>query len=243
MNCWWWSTTPERSDPDPRFTTPRCATLGSGLRFFLVDPKALQALTSHDWLGLIHPVLMILFVYPVVGATIRLGILAREKRLKINPIADTVPVEHAQHGAWVTGGVLVAVLIGLAHSLIPGATGWMLLGTSAVLVSYWALLRSRPIVNRVIWGSVCWSGLLLLGLQPAVERLSDKPWTSLFWQSHFWMGMVLSGLLLSSTAAQPLIGHHPFVRRLHVATNLVVALLLAMQAISGTRNLLITGWA
>ena len=106
-----------------------------------------------------------------------------------------------------------------------------------------ALLRSRPIVNRVIWGSVCWSGLLLLGLQPAVERLSDKPWTSLFWQSHFWMGMVLSGLLLSSTAAQPLIGHHPFVRRLHVATNLVVALLLAMQAISGTRNLLITGWA
>ena len=43
---------------------------------------------------------MILFVYPVVGATIRLGILAREKRLKINPIADTVPLEHAQHGAW-----------------------------------------------------------------------------------------------------------------------------------------------
>ena len=68
-------------------------------------------------MGLLHPVLMILFVYPVVGATIRLGILAREKRLNINPIADTVPVEHAQHGAWVTGGVLVAVLIGLGHSL------------------------------------------------------------------------------------------------------------------------------
>ena len=78
----------------------------------MADPQALQSLTGHDWLGLIHPVLMILFVYPVVGATIRLGILAREKRLKINPIADTVPVEHAQHGAWVTGGVLVAVLIG-----------------------------------------------------------------------------------------------------------------------------------
>ena len=56
------------------------------MRFFLADPQALQSLTGHDWLGLIHPVLMILFVYPVVGATIRLGILAREKRLKINPI-------------------------------------------------------------------------------------------------------------------------------------------------------------
>ena len=90
---------------------------GFRVAFFLADPQALHSLTGHDWLGLIHPVLMILFVYPVVGATIRLGILAREKRLKINPIADTVPVEHAQHGAWVTGGVLVAVLIGLSHSL------------------------------------------------------------------------------------------------------------------------------
>ena len=72
-------------------------------------------------MGLLHPVLMILFVYPVVGATIRLGILARERRLQINPIAATVPVEHAQHGAWVTGGVLTSILIALSHSLIPKA--------------------------------------------------------------------------------------------------------------------------
>ena len=51
---------------------------GFRVAFFLADPQALQSLTGHDWLGLIHPVLMILFVYPVVGATIRLGILARE---------------------------------------------------------------------------------------------------------------------------------------------------------------------
>ena len=199
-----------------------------------------QVLSLHDWMGLVHPVLMILFVYPVVGATIRLGILAREKRLKINPIAETVPLEHAQHGAWVTGGVLVAVLIALGHSLLATASEWMLLGTIAVLISYAALLRSRAVINRAIWGGVSWSGLLLLGLQPAVERLSDQPWKPLFWQSHFWMGLLLSGLLLSSTAIQPLIGKRMFARRLHIATNLAVALLLAMQAISGTRNLLLT---
>lgn len=199
-----------------------------------------QVLSLHDWMGLVHPVLMILFVYPVVGATIRLGILAREKRLKINPIAETVPLEHAQHGAWVTGGVLVAVLIALGHSLLATASEWMLLGTIAVLISYAALLRSRAVINRAIWGGVSWSGLLLLGLQPAVERLSDQPWNPLFWQSHFWMGLLLSGLLLSSTAIQPLIGKSTFARRLHIATNLAVALLLAMQAISGTRNLLLT---
>ena len=77
---------------------------------------------------------MVLFVYPVVGATIRLGILARERRLQINPIADTVPLEHAQHGAWVTGGVLVAILISLSTSL-SAWFGPLLLIATAVLFS------------------------------------------------------------------------------------------------------------
>ena len=40
-------------------------------------------MTAIQWGALLHPVLMILFVYPLVGATIRLGILVREKRLGI----------------------------------------------------------------------------------------------------------------------------------------------------------------
>ena len=190
-------------------------------------------------MALLHPVLMILFVYPVVGATIRLGILAREKRLKINPIAETVPVEHAQHGAWVTGGVLVAVLIGLSHSLWTTHLLGLLLTGSAVLFSFKRLLSSRIVWQRLLWAAASASGLLLLGLQPAVERLSDVPWNPLFWQSHFWMGLLLTGLLLSSTALQPLIGHSKSARRMHISSNLLVALLLAMQAISGTRNLLL----
>jgi hypothetical protein len=75
------------------------------------------ALSPADWLLLLHPVLMILFVYPVVGATIRLGILARERRLDLNPIAATVPVEHVDHGRWVTTGTMVAVLLALAANL------------------------------------------------------------------------------------------------------------------------------
>ena len=210
------------------------------MRFFLADPQTLQALTSHDWLGLIHPVMMILFVYPVVGATIRLGILAREKRLKINPIADTVPVEHAQHGAWVTGGVLVAVLIGLGCSLWTAHPVAMVLGGLAVLFSFGRLLRTRRIWQRLMWALASLSGLLLLGLQPAVERLSDAPWNPLFWQSHFWMGLLLGALLLSSVVIQHGIKTSPVLRNVHISTNIVVALLLAMQAISGTRNLLIS---
>ena len=209
------------------------------MRFFLADPQALQSLTGHDWLGLIHPVLMILFVYPVVGATIRLGILARERRLKINPIADTVPVEHAQHGAWVTSGVLVAVLIGLGHSLWSIHPLGLVVTGSAVLFGFGRLLATRLVWQRFLWAVASASGLLVLGLQPAVERFSDVPWSPLFWQSHFWMGLLLTSLLLSSTALQPLIGHSVRARHIHISSNLLVALLLAMQAISGTRNLLV----
>ena len=208
----------------------------------MTEAEALQNLSPHQWWGLIHPVLIILFVYPLTGATIRLGILARERRLELNRIADTVPLEHAQHGAWVTGGVLMAVLIGLSHSLVVGAASGMVLLLGVVtLIGYLSLLRSRMIWQRLLAGSICWGALLTLGLQPAVERLSDQPWTGLFWQSHFWMGWILTGLLLSSTALQPLIGRSPRLRRWHVATNVLVALLLAMQAISGSRNLVISG--
>lgn len=194
-------------------------------------------------MGLVHPVLIILFVYPVVGATIRLGILAREKRLDLNPIAAMVPTEHAQHGSWVTGGVLLAVLIGLSHSLLTEAhTVIALLGLSAlVMLSYGRLLATRLAWQRGLWALACGCGLLLLGLHPSVERLSDQPWTLLFWQSHFWMGWLLSALLLANTALQPLIGIKANVRVLHISINVVIALLLAMQAISGTRNLLLMG--
>jgi hypothetical protein len=82
--------------------------------------ESVSFLTSLNWLGLVHPVLMILFVYPVVGATIRLGILARERRLDLNPIAPTVPVEHADHGRWVTGGMVLAVLLAFFHNALAG---------------------------------------------------------------------------------------------------------------------------
>ena len=198
-----------------------------------------QVLSLHAWMGLLHPVLMILFVYPVVGATIRLGILAREKRLNLNPIADTVPVEHAQHGAWVTGGVLVSVLIGLGHSLWGSHPLGLMLTGSAVMFSFGRLLATRMVWQRFLWASASAAGLLLLGLQPAVERFSDVPWSPLFWQSHFWMGLLLTTLLLNSTSLHPFIGHSTCVRRIHISSNLLVALLLAMQAISGTRNLVL----
>ena len=135
-------------------------------------------------MSLAHPVLMILFVYPVFGATVRLGILAREKRLDLNPIADTVPIEHAQHAAWAVGGILVAIPIALSVSLLKTTSPLALvLVAGVVLFSYSKVLKTKLIWQRLAWAATSWIGLLLLGLQPAVVRLSDQPWTCLLYTS------------------------------------------------------------
>lgn len=197
-----------------------------------------------DWLALLHPVLMILFVYPVVGATIRIGIHVRERRLGLHPLPATVPVEHVDHGRWVTTGTVVAVLIALLWSLLaqpvpPGGerlARWALLA-SGVLAGCLALWRLRRPVWRASAALLAWGGLLGLGLAPEVWRLADHPLQPAFWASHFWSGWLLCGLLLLAMAAAPEIASRPAWRQLHRAAAFLVAVLLAVQAITGCRDL------
>jgi hypothetical protein len=216
-------------------------------------------MTASDWFSLLHPLLMILFVYPVVGATVRLGILVRERRLEINPLPATVPVEHADHGRWVTTGVVVGVLVALAWSIgCRGDDGFMagpapqaswlgsggprlaglVLSGAAALAGCLALWRVRRRRLRAGTALLCWLALLSLGLQPGVPRLSDDVLSADFWRSHFWGGWLLSGLLLFCMAAKPEIALSFRMRRLHVAAAFLIAVLLAVQAITGSRDLL-----
>ncbi len=208
-------------------------------------------MTPIDWLALLHPVLVILFVYPVVGATIRLGILVREKRLGITQQPALVPREHADHGRWVTAGVVVAVLIALLYSFLSAALDpggafrgglprliALLLAGLGTLVALLVLLRAKRAVQRAGFGLLTWAGLLALGAQPEIWRLSDDPFRGAFWASHYWSGVLLTGLLLFTLAARPEITRQLRWRRLHVAANILVMVLLAVQAITGTRDLL-----
>ena len=214
----------------------------------------LPALSPLAWAALLHPVVVILFVYPVVGATIRLGILVREQRLGITQQPALVPVEHADHGRSVTTGVVVAVLIALAWCFaaawldpLRGLAGGPLrllqlaLVAAAALASCLLLWRVKHPALRAVFGLLAWVALLSLGTQPEIPRLSDNPFHTDFWRSHGWSGLLLSGLLLFSMAAKPEIQASPRMRRLHVALAFLVALLLAVQAITGSRDLLALG--
>lgn len=202
---------------------------------------AVVALTPVDWLQLLHPVLMILFVYPVVGATIRLGILVRERRLEINPIAPTVPAEHVDHGRWVTTGTMVAVLLALAANLARNgvATGGipLLLPAAVALVSCLTLWRARRPAARATAALLSWGALILLVAQPPLWFQGARPWDRI-WGNHAISGVLLTGLLLFSMAAAPEIRSRANWRRLHTGAAFLSALLLAVQAISGGRDLL-----
>ncbi|MCX5954136.1 MAG: DUF4079 domain-containing protein [Cyanobacteria bacterium] len=233
----------------------------------LPPPLAPQPLSVLQWLSLLHPLLMVLFVYPVIGATIRIGIHVRERRLGQYPLPATVGPEHIDHGRWLTTAMVLAVLLALGWSFlhagatgtgatVTGATGtgaygtvpgadWpqrplaLALGAAAALASCLALWRVKRPWLRACFALTCWLALLGLGLQPEVPRWSDNPLDWTFWRSHFWGGWLLCGLLLFAMAAAPEIRSKPLLRRLHLAANVLVALLMAVQAITGCRDLLL----
>jgi hypothetical protein len=229
-------------------------------------PLTPQPLSALQWLSLLHPLLMVLFVYPVIGATIRIGIHVRERRLDQYPLPASVGPEHLDHGRWLTTAMVLAVLLALSWSFlhagaistgaiatgapgtaaigtVPGAN-WthrplaLALGAAAALASCLALWRVKRPWLRTCFALTCWLALLGLGLQPEVPRWSDNPLDLTFWRSHFWGGWLLCGLLLFAMAAAPEIRSRPLLRRLHLAANVLVALLMAVQAITGCRDLL-----
>ena len=208
-------------------------------------------MTAIDWFSLLHPVLVILFVYPVMGATVRLGILVREKRLGITQQPAPVPREHVDHGRWLTAAVVVAVLIALIYSFAskalepgvvfaggPSRLALLMLVAAGTLVALIALLKVKQPLLRASFTGLTWLGLLGLGSQPEIWRLSDNPFSGAFWSSHYWSGVLLTGLLLFNLAARPEITKQLRWRRLHVASNVLILVLLAVQAITGSRDLL-----
>jgi hypothetical protein len=213
-----------------------------------------RALTADDWLLLLHPALMILFVYPVVGATIRLGILVRERRLDLNPIAATVPAEHVDHGRWVTTGAVLASLLALAANLMRarasgdigggiaggGDSASMVALAALTLPSCLALWRVRGARARAFCALISSVGLAFLAVQPPLWFQGVSPFTRL-WGSHTWGGILLVSLLLFAMAAAPEIRSRPAWRQLHTAAAFLTALLLAVQAISGSRDLMVMG--
>ena len=110
-----------------------------------------------------------------------------------------------------------------------------LAGTVVALVVLW---RVQQRWQRILFALLTWGGILGLGAQPEVWRVSDDPRTFAFWTSHYWTGVGLVGLVVFSMAIRPEIMRRPPWRRVHVAVNILVAVLFVVQGISGPKDLL-----
>ena len=204
---------------------------------------------SIDWLLILHPALAVVLIYPLIGMVARLGVQTRQRRLGSTKIAVTSGSEHTDLGRWLSAGVVIIVLIALTAAIVShqppgGFTGGLaralqlllvLIGTSICLAALWQV-SSKAL--RLLFALLTWLGVISLGAQPEVFRLSDNPLDPQFWQSHYWSGVAVTGLMLFSLGARPEILRQLRWRRIHVAANLLAAVLFTVQGITGTRSLL-----
>jgi hypothetical protein len=202
-----------------------------------------------DWLWLLHPALAVVLVYPLLGMVLRMAQKTRDRRLTQAKHPPTVGRDHADLGKLMAGSVVAIVLIAEAvvivtkHPLLAFEGGGLrqgllflvLVGSGVALAALWRVKRA---VYRASFALLCWAGVIALGMQPEVFRLSDNPFEPAFWQSHFWGGIGLTGLMLFSVACRPEIHKHLRWRRLHVSANALAALIFLAQGISGPRDLL-----
>jgi hypothetical protein len=202
-----------------------------------------------DWFWILHPALAVVLVYPLIGQVARLGLEVRRRRSGDSRTAPLAGPEHQQLGRWLALAVVLISLLALAvvigSRLVAGdleggpgralQLGLVLLGSMAALL---ALLRASAPALRAGFALISWIGVLALGAQPEVFRLSDNPLQSEFWQSHYWAGVALVGLMLLALASRREILLRPRWRGLHAAASTLAALLFLLQGITGTRDLL-----
>ncbi|MGB3561273.1 MAG: DUF4079 domain-containing protein, partial [Geitlerinemataceae cyanobacterium] len=76
---------------------------------------------AKDILGLLHPAIAVMLVFPTLGMVVNMAWQTRQRRLKIasgskSPIPPIVGREHVKIGQWLTGSVVGLTSIALAYS-------------------------------------------------------------------------------------------------------------------------------
>ena len=192
---------------------------------------------------------MVVLVYPLLGVVLFLARRTRLRRLGQQRLPASSGPDHTAFGRALAASVVAVTLLALlvvigtkaplgAFAGGPGRLALLLLVALGTAVSLLSLLQVRRPPYRAVFALLCWSGLLGLGSQPEVWRVSDNPLAAGFWQSHYWGGAGLNGLLLLFLAARPEIQRQLRWRRLHATAGLLAGLLFLAQAVSGSRDLL-----
>ena len=215
---------------------------------------AFTYLGTQDLVSLIHPALAVILVFPIIGIVSNFAWQTRQRRLQIkdskkSKIPPVVGREHVKLGRWLTASVVGVNLIGLAYSIVYKnfilnfkkdsldlvQAILITLLFIATIASFIMLFRAQPKLWRGIFATLSGMGLIILGAQEGVWRLSDQ-W---YW-SHYYYGMGVSLLMIFSLAIVEDIykDRSNRWRNAHIILNCFALLLFIGQGITGVRDLL-----
>ncbi|MEH1967451.1 DUF4079 domain-containing protein [Nostoc sp.] len=205
-----------------------------------------------DFLGLIHPAIAVIFVFPLIGTVINFAWQTRQRRLqtlagsksKIPPVVGT---EHKQLGERLTSAVVGLTLIGLSYPIgkniiknqlwnqTPFQVVFILLIFTATIASLVFLYRAKQRVWRAVFATLTGAGLVILGCQDGVYRRTNE-W---YW-SHYYIGITAALLMIFSLAIVQDIYQDKSNRwrTIHTILNCIALLLFIGQGMTGTRDLL-----
>lgn len=223
-------------------------------------------MSAVNFTGLIHPALAIVVIFPLLGIVIHYAWQTRQRRLQVqmkdsgkSKIPPSVGTEHLKIGRWLSNGVVLLALIGLAHPIFfkmaknevwakEGLRPWfVVLIFLATIASLVILNRARTKLWRGIFASLTGMGLVLLGSQPEVFRrgeifdFTNGQWfTSEWYVSHYYYGVAAAFLMIFSLATFPDIYQDRTNRwrTVHIILNCLATLLFIGQGITGSRDLL-----
>ncbi|MBE9043911.1 DUF4079 domain-containing protein [Pleurocapsales cyanobacterium LEGE 10410] len=215
-------------------------------------PLAFSNLGSEDLVALIHPALVVAFVFPMVGIVSYFAWQTRQRRLADKNSKSKIPAvvgrEHVKVGRWLATSVVVVSLIALAYSIVYKsfikANLWennnprailIILMFVATIASLVLLLQAKAKLWRGIFATMTGMGLVIIGEQEGVWRLADQ-W---YWSHHYY-GIAVSLLMIFSIAILDDIyrDRTNTLRNIHIILNCFALLLFIGQGVTGARDLL-----
>ncbi|WGV23314.1 DUF4079 domain-containing protein [Halotia branconii] len=205
-----------------------------------------------DFLGLLHPAIAVIFVFPLIGNVVNFAWQTRQRRLQNlaggkSKIPPVVGKEHKQLGEWLTGAIVGLVLLGLAYpigknilhnQLWNQATfqvAFILLMFILTIAALVLLYRAKKRVWRAVFATLTGAGLIIIGCQDGVFRRTNE-W---YW-SHYYIGITAALLMIFSLAIVQDIyqDRSNRWRTVHTILNCIALLLFIGQGMTGTRDLL-----
>ncbi|WP_026100794.1 DUF4079 domain-containing protein [Synechococcus sp. PCC 7336] len=218
-------------------------------------------LPLFDASRILHPILAIVFVFPVIGIATFYAWQTRQRRLATakqekSKIPPVVGGEHVKIGRWLAASVVGVALVGLLHPTVkyivrnnraseaPAEVAIVALLFAATIVSCVLLYRAKPPLWRGVFATLSGLGIVLIGWQDkvlgregfgAIFRRDDQ-----WYLSHFYYGMAVVLLMVFAVAIQPDIykDRSNTWRRVHIALNCIALLLFISQGVTGARDLL-----